>query len=156
MATEQSELDRRLLQLARACRRAGLRVTHQRLEVFRALAASQEHPDAETIYERVRQRVPTMSRDTVYRTLCMLERQGLISRVEVLCERARFDSDPTPHHHVVCTGCGKVGDFRSEHLDRFRVPGELKSWGRVDALHAELRGTCAECLARARGRRPRD
>jgi len=55
-----------------------MKVTHQRTEIFRELAAGTEHPDAETVYQRVCKRVPSISRDTVYRTLSTLETKGLI------------------------------------------------------------------------------
>ena len=48
---------------------AGVRVTHQRLEIFREVASSTAHPDAETVFRGVRDRLPTVSLDTVYRTL---------------------------------------------------------------------------------------
>ena len=60
---------RRVEQLALALRDSGLRLTHQRLEIVRVIAADRTHPDVETVYEAVRKRVPTISLDTVYRTL---------------------------------------------------------------------------------------
>src|SRR4030065_507057 len=51
--------------------------THQRREVFRGIAGSTEHPDAETVFRGVRARVPTVSIDTVYRTLWLLHGLGL-------------------------------------------------------------------------------
>jgi len=51
------------------CRAVGLKVTPQRSEIFRQLTASDEHPDAETIFRRVRNRLPAISFNTVYQTL---------------------------------------------------------------------------------------
>ena len=59
------------------CRGAGVKLTHQRMEVFREVALSGDHPDAETIYRRVRARIPTVSLDTVYRALWLLAELGL-------------------------------------------------------------------------------
>ncbi|HET6476757.1 MAG TPA: transcriptional repressor [Thermoleophilia bacterium] len=56
-------------QLSQGIRDAGLRLTHQRLEILRVVAADETHPDVETVYEAVRKRVPTNSLETVYRTL---------------------------------------------------------------------------------------
>ncbi|MBK6766537.1 MAG: transcriptional repressor [bacterium] len=50
-------------------RDSGLKLTHQRMEVFMDVAARTDHPDAASVYERVKPRVPTISLDTVYRTL---------------------------------------------------------------------------------------
>jgi len=134
------------------CRRAGLKATHQRREIFRQVARTTEHPDAETIYRRAKKRIPTISLDTVYRALHCLEEVGLLSRVEVLGERARFDADTRPHHHFICTTCGLVRDFYSPELDAYEVPKEVRSWGKVHSKHMEVRGVCSECLA---GRRRR-
>ena len=64
---------RRVAEFVAACRRQGVKATHQRTEILRELAGTEEHPDAETIHERVRQRIPALSLDTVYRTLKLLE-----------------------------------------------------------------------------------
>jgi len=85
------------------CRRSGHKVTHQRLEIFREVAATDEHPDVETIHERVRRRLPTVSIDTVYRTLRLLVDLGLASTVLTDQERMRYDANTNPHHHFVCT-----------------------------------------------------
>ena len=60
-------------------RQSGMKRTSQRIEVFRELAKSGNHPHAEGICKGVRKRVPTISQDTVYRTLWTLLDLGLIS-----------------------------------------------------------------------------
>jgi Fur family transcriptional regulator, peroxide stress response regulator len=150
MGVHLSEIDRRMESFETACRSAGLKLTHQRMEIFREVAQTEEHPPAETIYDRVRKRVPSISLDTVYRTLITLEKLGVISRVNVLCERTRFDANMSPHHHVVCTSCGMVRDFSSPAADALPIPEEVKSWGEVTSIHVELRTVCSDCSARKR------
>jgi len=134
---------------AATCRRHGVKATHQRMEVLRELAATGEHPDAKTIHERVRQRIPAISLDTVYRTLKLLEARGAISRVGSTRDRARFDANTARHHHFVCSECGMIGDFYSDALDRLPVPPEVAEMGRVEGVHVELRGRCRNCQNRA-------
>lgn len=141
-------IDERIRQFTDACRGKGLKVTHQRMEVFRELAQSEDHPDAETVYRAVRSRIPTISLDTVYRTLAMLESHGIISRVEVLHERARYDANRKAHHHFVCTRCGLVRDFYCSILDDLEIPKDVRLWGVVDSRHIELRGVCTSCARR--------
>jgi len=81
MPVPQSEVERRVEVLSRALREQGLRLTHQRLEIVREIAASDEHPRAETVFRHVRTRVPTVSLDTVYRTLGTLVDHGLVRQV---------------------------------------------------------------------------
>lgn len=138
-------LEGRMKAFAQLCRRGGIRATHQRMEVFRDVAATEEHPDVESIYSRVRRRVPEISLDTVYRTLRLFEDKGLVSRVSYPGDRARFDGNTDHHHHFICTRCGKVRDFYSKKLDGFRPPAPVSALGKVDTVHVELRGLCKEC-----------
>lgn len=66
MKTDNRKIDNKMAHFEQVCRRAGVKLTHQRMEVFREVAESGEHPDADTIYRGVRRRVPTVSLDTVY------------------------------------------------------------------------------------------
>lgn len=138
-------VEERLAAFTAHCRKVGLKATHQRTEIYRELASTEEHPDADTVYERVRKRIPALSLDTVYRTLRLLEEKGVISRVGSIGERTRFDANTDRHHHFVCTQCGRIGDFYSESLDRFSVPHEVSEMGCVDAVYVELRGRCRKC-----------
>ncbi|MEW6349054.1 MAG: transcriptional repressor [Thermodesulfobacteriota bacterium] len=147
MGLTPQEIDRRLEAFLDVSRGEGMKVTHQRLEIFREVASTEEHPDAETIYTRVRTRIPTVSLDTVYRTLAWLERMGLVSRVHVLSERTRFDANMGPHHHFVCSRCGLIRDFTSPEADHLPVPEEVRAWGQVHAVHVEFEGVCADCSA---------
>ncbi|MDX9981465.1 MAG: Fur family transcriptional regulator [Lentisphaeria bacterium] len=97
---------------AERCREAGLKATHQRIEIYRELCRTDEHPDAETIYRRVKDRMSAISFDTVYRTLKTLEEKGLIARVGSPLERFRFDANLESHQHFICNVCGRIIDFQ--------------------------------------------
>jgi Fur family peroxide stress response transcriptional regulator len=128
------------------CRREGLKLTHQRLEIFRELASTDEHPSADVVYKRVQARIPTISLDTVYRTLCTLENHGLIARVHAFDDRARFDADLSPHQHLACTECKRVEDIQWEGFEDIKPPPKAKEWGNIKSRHVVLRGICRECL----------
>jgi len=157
MTVSKAEIDRRIQAFVRTCRQRSRKVTHQRMEIFRELAASAEHPDAESVYQGVCKRVPSISRDTVYRTLSTLETEGLVRKVEPLFERARYDANLDRHHHFVCTVCGMVSDFYSEALDGLPIPKSVEALGEIDSAHVQIRGTCSACVNRrtkTRRRRP--
>jgi len=149
----QQRAERRVSEFVEACRRQGIKATHQRTEILRELALTGEHPDAETIYTRVRKRIPAISLDTVYRTLRMFEEKGVISRVGSIKDRARFDANTDRHHHFVCTECGMVRDFYSDALDHFSAPPEVSKMGNVDNVYVELRGLCRSCQKKLRRKR---
>jgi Fur family peroxide stress response transcriptional regulator len=153
LGAPRTKAEKQLAEFPDRCKEAGLRVTPQRLEVYRALVGTDEHPDAETLFGRVRERMPTVSLDTVYRTLASLEEHGLISRVEALGNRARFDANRDRHHHYVCRECGLVRDFYSEALNAFAPPRQVRGWGGVESVHVQLRGVCSECAKKRKGNR---
>ena len=143
------QVTRRLLFLSSECRDKHIKATHQRMEILRELASTGEHPDAETIFKRVRRRIPAVSLDTVYRTLRMLEDKGIISRVPSMQDRARFEANISRHHHFVCRKCGRIEDFYSTALDQFTPPPAVAAMGRVETVHVELRGLCRACKGKS-------
>jgi len=151
MKIKPEEVERRSKAFSNAFRRYGLKSTYQRAEIYRELARTEEHPDVETIYARVRSRIPAISLDTVYRTLRLLEKKGIISRVGAPGERARFDANSTQHHHFICTKCGFIGDFYNEELNGFSTPSDVAAMGKVNSIHVELMGICKKCQRKKGG-----
>ena len=150
MALTADEVRSRMQVFMETCARAGIKITPQRTEIFREVARTEEHPDAETLFRRLRRRMPNVSLDTVYRTLCLLEELQLVSKVELLCDRARFDAKREPHHHFVCVECGRVRDLECPQWDRCAAPREAKAMGAVRSVHVQFRGVCGECEAKKR------
>ena len=152
MAISNAEVHRRMRRFTETCQQNGLKLTHQRTEIFRELAGTEEHPDAETICQSVRKRVPAISRDTVYRTLATLEELGVVHKAEILSNRGRYDANAERHHHFVCTECGLVRDFYCEAMDHLPIPGATRSLGRILSSHVQLRGICSTCTNRRKKR----
>ena len=145
MNVDHDEFESRMRRFREAFKRSGAKMTHQRIEIFREVVRTGEHPAAVAIYERVRERMPTISLDTVYRTLWMLMDLGLITTLGVHRQRIRFDANTSIHHHFICTKCGMTRDLHSEEFNRLEAPREVKSLGRVETTHVEFRGLCYEC-----------
>ena len=148
--SESNGSERRLEHIKAIARKAGVKLTHQRLEIFLELARTEEHPDAEAIFRAVQQRMPTVSLDTVYRTLWMLRDLGLVATLGPQGDGVRFDANLDPHHHCVCVRCGLVRDFDSEELNGLRVPDAVKQIGSIVDARVEVRGLCARCQTTAR------
>jgi Fur family peroxide stress response transcriptional regulator len=147
-----SETERRVTLFSEALRRSGLRLTHQRLEVAREVAGNDAHPDIEAVYRGVRNRIPTISLDTVYRTVGALAELGLVSRVSTPAGPTRYDPNRERHHHFVCTRCGLIRDVYSPTLDGIQVPGEASVLGMVESVNVQLRGVCTECERKEKDR----
>lgn len=129
-----------------ALRKAGVKVTRQRLEIIREVVLATGHPSIGEVYEAVRVRMPSISLDTVYRTMRTLSAMGMIHPVGSSGERVRFDADQTPHHHFLCSICGEAYDFVCPELDAIPVPSQALALGLVRGSRIEVRGVCRKCL----------
>lgn len=129
--------------LAQACREAGLKATPQRLAVLKALLMSHEHPGPEAVFRQVRGELSAISLGTVYKTLDALEAAGLVERVTPLSDGRRYDANRTPHHHLVCTACGRIEDHEDPTLAP-RLPVDLGGF-EARAVRVEVLGLCAGC-----------
>jgi Fur family transcriptional regulator, peroxide stress response regulator len=145
MVVPKTEVERRISSYSQALRESGLRLTHQRLEIAREMATSETHPDTETIYRMVRTRVPTISLDTVYRTLAALEGLGLVARVSTTAGPARYDANLDHHHHYLCTRCGLVRDVYHSSFDDLEAPDIVDELGEVESVVVQLCGVCVRC-----------
>lgn len=154
MNVAKTEVARRLDAFKATCKQAGVKLTHQRLEIFREVAASIEHPDAEMVFRAVRVRMPTVSLDTVYRTLWFLGDLGLVNPLGPRRESVRYDANLAQHHHYVCMRCGLTRDFESPALDAIRPPASVRDLGSVVAMQVEIRGLCAICAKAKRAGAP--
>ena len=148
MNERQEIVEQRMRAFLHACRKIGARLTRQRMEIFRELAASDAHPDAECIHAGVRQRLPAISLDTVYRTLWWLTDLGLVTVLSPTQDRTRFDANLDRHHHFVCTRCGLTRDFTSEALDNLALPEAVAAIGSIQRTQVELKGICHVCAAK--------
>jgi len=145
MTRSPGDLKRLMARFEAAIRRAGVRRTPQRIEIFREVAGTSDHPDIERIFRRVRKKMPAVSLDTVYRTLGLFAELGLVTTVRPLNHRARFDANASDHHHFVCTRCGAILDFEHADFDTLSIPEAAAILGRVESRKVELRGVCAGC-----------
>lgn len=153
MQVDANEVERRVEHFKEAAKKAGVKLTHQRLEIFREVAASVDHPSAEAVLTALKPRMPTVSLDTVYRTLWLLNDLGLVSTLGPKKESVRFDANLTHHHHYVCLRCGLARDFESVELNALRIPESVAQFGSIDATHVEVRGVCSRCAKKSQKNR---
>ena len=124
---------------------AGLKLTHQRLAIYQALADTESHPTAEEVHATVKRAYPMMSLNTVYTTLETLKSIGLIQEMRFLDNSARYDANVEPHHHVICLACRRVEDFEDAELDRIQPPAGVKRRYRLVGHHVQFLGYCPSC-----------
>ena len=124
-------------------RKLGLKITPQRMAILEYLEGNTSHPTAEDIYRHVSEKFPSMSFATVYNTLEALKEKGLVTELNIEGGRKRFDPNPEPHHHFVCTQCGKIVDISDPlelDLQNFDHKGVT-----IEKFQVLLYGRCSEC-----------
>lgn len=133
-------------ELTELFRARGLKVTPQRQRIFRVLDGNGVHPTAEAVYAEARHDMPTLSLKTVYQTLNDLASMGEIQLLDLGTGSTRFDPNTDPHHHLVCTGCGKVHDLEVDFGD-LEVPPRRRHGFTIDSAEVVFRGRCGTCAA---------
>ncbi|AUG80701.1 Putative transcriptional regulator FurA [Kitasatospora sp. MMS16-BH015] len=134
LATERDAVVQRL-------RDVGLRVTGPRLEVLQLLAAG-DHLDVESITDRARARLGTLTSQAVYEMLRHFMETGLVRKFERPGRPAVFELAGTPHHHALCSQCGRVTNVAAETPEAPRKG--LRGW-RMTETELIFHGQCPDC-----------
>ena len=138
-------------QLTTMFREQGLRVTPQRQAIFRLLQNNDAHPTVESLYDRARTEMPTISLKTVYQTVHDLEALGVVHVLDLGTGSLRVDPNvEDDHHHLVCTVCGRVRDLPME-FDGLQVPSRHRRGFTVDDVQVIFRGHCENCSKTSQG-----
>lgn len=131
-------------ELAARLRQHRRRITPQRALVCRLLDGSVEHPSAEALYRRATVEMPTLSLRTVYSILHELVELGAVQPLDLGTGSVRFDPDTRPHHHAVCTRCGRVRDVHLP-VPHIELPPDQQKGFWVCGVDLIFRGICREC-----------
>lgn len=126
----------------------GLKMTRARELVFREiLSAPGIHPNADEIRRRLRTKKKVIGLATIYRTLNLLVRSGLVTAVDLGEGHSHFEPewDETAHGHLICLSCGRVQEFAQASIqDAIRRIGEEKGY-RLDKFSLQVFGFCRDC-----------
>ena len=125
-----------------------LRMTRQRQVILEELRATDQHPSADDLYSRVKQKLPRISLGTVYRNLEILTELGEIQTIASAGNLKRFDGKAHNHYHMRCLGCDGLFDAPLEVIDALERALQKKTDFRVLSHHLEFVGFCRNCQAR--------
>ncbi len=133
-------------------RAAGRRLTSQRRLILEVLEESNEHLDAEELYDRARVHNTDISLATVYRALAVLKEMGLVEEHRLGEEHGHYEPmRDEPHYHFTCVGCGRVIEFDSPLVARIQQELSEREGVCVTSVHLHLSGYCAQCQNKAGG-----
>ncbi len=141
--------------LEAVCRREGIPLTVQRRVIFTALLERYDHPTVDQVFAEVKERIPGVSRTTVYRTLETLANLGVVRRTNHFAASARFDGNIEQHHHLVCTVCGKVVDFQDTSLKVSNLPAARPDGFTLLDYSIYFEGHCSACSKINKPAKPR-
>ncbi len=133
----------------------GVRMTPQREAILRYLAQARSHPTAAEVYQAVKATYPHVSRATVYNTLNLMSRLGLIVELRRQEGAVRYETNLAPHANLICLRCGQVVDVDMPlHLS---LPQDVDF--QVQSVRVDVYGYCATCRRKptpSRNREERD
>ena len=119
--------------------------SHQRQVVYQIIAATDEHPTAETIFLLAQRQVPSISVGTVYKNIHLLVELGLVREVPGLKGPVRYDANTSHHHHFACQHCGAVVDLPAqEGAFSLRRLKQLRG-AQIHGVDVLIHGVCATC-----------
>ncbi|MFC1808953.1 Fur family transcriptional regulator [Candidatus Omnitrophota bacterium] len=134
----------------------GFRMTMPRQAIFDVLKTAKTHLSSEEVYLEVHKTYPRIGLTTVYRTLELMDRMGLVYKCIFGDGRARYElsevgGNTEHHHHLVCTSCGKIvnyTDFSKKEIATIcGLEDELAEKHNFDISHhfVQFYGTCNQC-----------
>jgi len=124
----------------------GYRMTPQRAMIVSAIENSDNHISAEEIYAQVIAKYPHVNISTVYRTLEMLKRLGLVTETDLGEGRVRYHpAGKGHHHHLVCIECGAIIDLDESVLSPVKDVLRKKYGFIADLRHLAIFGRCTKC-----------
>lgn len=127
----------------------GIRMTQQRRAVLAVIETAKKHLDAVQILRKAQKADASVDRSTVYRTLKLLKRQGLIDELDLMHmegERHFYERKTGRDHiHMACLRCGRISEFESEIFESLKEQLEQDCRFRIVVSRLEIGGYCASC-----------
>lgn len=130
----------------------GIRITEQRRLIVGIIQDSPRHLDAATLLELARKKDPRIDRSTVYRTIDLLKRRGLIDELDLMHiqgEKHYYEVKTNHDHcHMACFQCGAVIEFTSNLFEKLKREMATRSRFEIRAIRLEVGGICEKCHTR--------
>jgi Fur family transcriptional regulator, ferric uptake regulator len=130
----------------------GIRLTAQRRALIETIQQADGHLDAASLLAQARTREPKLDRATVYRTLELLKRMGLIDELDLMHlngEKHYYEVKTQKDHlHLACFECGEIEEFSSPSFDRLKREIGTKNNFTIQVIRLEVGGLCKQCAER--------
>lgn len=130
-------------------RKEGFRITPQRVAIVDYMLDTDTHPSAEELHAAIRRKHPMVSLATVYKTLALLKKKGLVRELD-FPTGARYDSNVDEHVNLVCVKCGRIDDVDETSLGDLESRVARKAKYSILGGRFELYGYCSQCQGKAK------
>ncbi|RZN67855.1 MAG: transcriptional repressor [Candidatus Methanolliviera hydrocarbonicum] len=130
--------------LSEDLKKKGIHPSYHRLKILEYLMQNKTHPTADMIYKELSKEIPPLSKTTVYNSLKLFLKRGIIQELTIEEKEVRYDADTRPHAHFKCTECGNVIDMAIE--PPTLNPERVVEGHKVTECHLYLKGVCKNCL----------
>jgi Fur family ferric uptake transcriptional regulator len=127
----------------------GVRMTRQRRLLVGIIQSADRHMDVLQLWQRARARDRTLNKVTVYRTLALLKKHGLVDELDLLHLRGGkhyYEARTTRDHiHLACLKCGRIEEFESSLFEKLKGQIERERRFRIRVARLEAGGYCDRC-----------
>ena len=137
-----------IAQLKEIIKQKGLKYTKQREIIFETILDSDEHLNAEEVYNTIRANYPDINIGiaTVYRALVFLEEADLISSVSLNKDGKKFETNFKNHHdHLICVRCNKIVEFHDDEIEQRQEVAAVTKGFKLVSHTMNLYGVCSDC-----------
>lgn len=119
-----------------------IRPSAQRISIMEYLLSHHTHPTVDNIYNDLIDKMPTLSKTTIYNTLKLLEEHSAITELTIDKKTAHYDGITTPHSHFMCKKCGRIIDIPLQKVDESQSKHDFL----IEEAEVYYRGYCKACL----------
>jgi len=119
----------------------GIEPSYQRIKLFEYLKNNTMHPTADEIYNDLKPLVPTLSKTTIYNTLKLFTKKGILNEILIEGNELRYDPHINPHAHFKCKKCNSLIDLNIEKESLTNVLIDFE----IEEMHLYFKGICLNC-----------
>lgn len=125
------------------------KITPQRMAVYQTVKESIDHPNAEAVFKKLSPTYPTMSLATVYKSLELFSKLGLIQVINIGENSFRYDGKTEEHQHIICTNCSKIEDLNNDVFEDLTIKVQNISKYQIQKQQLCFYGICSDCIQKA-------
>ena len=121
------------------------RNTMQKKVILDTVRILNNHSSVDDVYAEVKKNYPSLSKNTVYRNLRQLSKDGQIQKVSIMGEPERYDTTIKKHYHFQCNVCGLMYDVEMDYLENINETAKQKNEHQIDEHDIVFKGICSKC-----------